>query len=91
MADATAFVQPSMLTQPVTLSEYETMHGAIDLSQLRPEIMQRVEQRCAQVAELLEGESELWEWSHGPPVGAIGGLAVVRAGVVIRAWRDWRS
>ena len=88
MADATPFVKPSMLTQRVALSEYETLHGAIDLSELRPEIMQRVEQRRAEVAELLRDDSELWEWSHGHDFSAIGGLAVVRAGAIVQAWQD---
>ena len=91
MADATESVQPSMLTRPVTLAEYETCHGAINLSTLRPEIFARVQQRRAEIDELLREGGELWEWSRGRDFAAIGGLAVVRAGSVIRAWQDWRS
>jgi hypothetical protein len=91
MEDATTLVQPSMLTRPVTLAEYETCHGAIDLSTLRPEIIARVQQRRAEVVELLRDGGELWEWSRGQDYAAIGGLAVLCDGAVVRAWRDWRS
>jgi hypothetical protein len=91
MEDATGSVEPSMLTRPVTLAEYETCHGAIDLRTLRPDVLARVQRRRAEVAELLRDGGELWEWSGGRDFAAVGGLAVIRSGSVIRAWRDWRS
>ena len=91
MTDATGSVQPSMLTRPTTLAEYETCNGAIDLGTLRSEIRARVDQRRAEVAELLSAGGELWEWSRGRDFAAIGGLAIVRDGAVVRAWQDWRS
>lgn len=91
MADATGSVQMSMLTRTVTLAEYESCRGAIDLGTLRPEILTRLLQRRAEVAELLREGGELWEWSQGLDFASIGGLAVVRSGAVIRAWQDWRS
>ena len=91
MDDATGLVEPSMLTRPTTLADYETFHGAIDIGTLRPEIRARVERRRNEVAELIRDDGELWEWSRGREFAAIGGLAVLRAGVVVRAWRDWRS
>ncbi len=91
MADATGSVQLSMLTRMVSLAEYETCHGEIDLGTLRPEILTRLLQRRVEVAELLREGGELWEWSQGREFAAIGGVAVVRSGAVVRAWQDWRS
>ena len=91
--DVIHFVQITMLTQRVTLDEYLTMHGAINLSEQNTKVKQSIKKRRAEVNALLRlnDGSELWEWSHGPFLGAIGGLAVLRAGDIIRAWRDWRS
>ncbi len=85
MADATGSVQLSMLTRTVALADYETCHGEIDLGTLRPEILTRLLERRAEVSELLREGGELWEWSQGREFAAIGGLAVVRSGAVIRA------
>jgi hypothetical protein len=91
MGDATELVQPSMLTSQTTLDEYLTCNGAIDARALRPEALARFQQRRAEVAKLLRDGGELWEWSQGRDFAAIGGLAVVRADMIIRAWQDWRS
>ena len=55
VADATGFVQASMLTRPVTLTEYESMYGELDLAGLSPEVVTRIEQRRTEVQSLLQG------------------------------------
>ncbi|MGC3972264.1 MAG: hypothetical protein QM775_34470 [Pirellulales bacterium] len=89
--DATAFVQPNMLTQLVTLNDYLTCHGQVELSKLSPDTQRRVAIRRSDVTKFLLPDDELWEWSHGQDFAAIGGLAIVRSDEIIRAWRDWKS
>lgn len=58
-----------------------------------PGFLPRVEQREAEIAAKMQPGDELWEYEYGDwnAFTGVSGLAIVRGGVVVASWVEWKS
>ncbi|MFO0965896.1 MAG: hypothetical protein U0793_09980 [Gemmataceae bacterium] len=75
-----------------TYEEYckRWFEGLIDKSS---RVTEKVKQRSAEIAAEMQPGDELWEWDAGGwhRLAGRAGVAIVRAGRVVKQWCEWRS
>jgi hypothetical protein len=59
----------------------------------QPEIKEKIAERSAEIAEMMESGDELWEWDAGGWHHLSGreGVAIVRDGKILKQWCEMRS
>ena len=85
-------IAPEWLRHQTTYREFTAQWLADDDGVIAARFLPRVKQREAEIAAKMRPGDELWAWEAGDRAFAMRwGLAVVRAGVVVEAWLEWKS
>jgi hypothetical protein len=80
------------LKQRTTYREYAAK-WIDEAGRIPPGFLPRVEQREAEIAAKMQPGDELWEYEYGDwsAFSGVSGLAIVRGGVVVESWVEWKS
>ena len=87
-----SLVQQSLKRQ-TTYREYAARWLAAEEGVIPTCFLPQVEKREAEIATKLQPGDELWEFEYGNwnALAGVSGLAIVRGGVVVESWVEWKS